>query len=93
LNRAATLALELAMSGEAEQADVEAVLEALDRLGLSTPEPTEPTEPADPVFLPHPARTVGPARARRSKSAAVPPADEAGSARVSKDKPARKRSA
>lgn len=93
LNRAATLSLELATSGGAEQADVEAVLEALDRLGLSAPEPTEPTEPADPVFLPHPARTVGPARARRSKSSAVPTADEAGLARGSKDKPARKRSA
>ena len=93
LNRAATLSLELAASGEAEQADVEAVLEALDRLGLSVPEPTEPTEPADPVFLPHPARTAGSARARRNKSAAVPAADEAGSARGSKDKPSRKRSA
>jgi type II secretory pathway predicted ATPase ExeA len=93
LNRAATLTLELAASGEAEQADVEAVLEALDRLGLAAPEPTEPTEPADPVFLPHPARTAGPARTRRGKSAAVPSADEAGSARGSKDKQSRKRSA
>lgn len=93
LNRAAMLALELAASGESNQADVEAVLEALDRLGLSASIPTEPTEPADPVLLPHPASTAGPARARRGKSAAASTADEAGSARGSKDKPTRKRSA
>ena len=86
LNRAASLALELAASGEAEQVDVEAALEALDRLGLAAVEPDEPT---DPVLLPHPARTEEPARARRGKSVA----SETGAARGSREKAARKRSA
>jgi type II secretory pathway predicted ATPase ExeA len=90
LNRAAALTLELAASGEAEQADVEATLEALDRLGLASLEPDQPT---DPILLPHPARTTEPVRSRRGKSAVGPAADEAGSARGSKDKSSRKRSA
>ena len=52
INRVSALALELAASGEAEQADVEAVIEALDRLGLAM----ESNQSADPVLLPHPAR-------------------------------------
>jgi type II secretory pathway predicted ATPase ExeA len=39
LNRAATLAAELARSGEAETIDVEAAMEAVGRLGLDEPEP------------------------------------------------------
>ena len=69
-NRAATLTLELAAAGEAEEVDVEAALEALDRLGLSVREPSEPVDPVDPVLLPHPARTAEPARSRQGKSVA-----------------------
>jgi type II secretory pathway predicted ATPase ExeA len=93
INRAATLTLELAAAGQAEEADVEAALEALERLGLSVPEPSEPVDPVDPVLLPHPARAVGPVRSRRGKSVAGPTGDEAGTARGSKDRPSRKRSA
>jgi MSHA biogenesis protein MshM len=88
LNRSAALTLELAAAGEAEQADVEAVIEALDRLGLTA---AEPDEPANPTLLPHPARTAEPARSRRGKPAVAPSTDEVGSVRGSKDK--RKRSA
>jgi hypothetical protein len=44
LNRAASLALDLASGAEAEAVDVEAVMEALARLGLD--EPAEPAQPA-----------------------------------------------
>jgi hypothetical protein len=90
LNRAAAMALEVTATGEAEQADVEAVLEALDRLGLAA---AELDQPNDPVLLPHPARAVEPARSRRGKSTAGPGADEGGAVRGSKDKSSRKRSA
>ena len=90
LNRAAALALELAASAGAEQADVEAVLEALERLGLS---PAEPDEPTDPVLLPHPARAAESTRSNREKPSDVPAADEAASVRGSKNKASRKRSA
>ncbi len=90
LNRAAALALELAAGAGAEQVDVEAVLEALDRLGLC---PAEPDEPTDPVLLPHPARAAEPARSKREKPADVPAAHEAAPVRGSKDKASRKRSA
>jgi type II secretory pathway predicted ATPase ExeA len=93
INRAATLAFELAATGEANEVDAEAVLEALDRTGLAVPESVQAAEPADPVFLPHPARAVEPARSRRRKSAIPLPGDEAGSSRATKDKPSRKRSA
>jgi type II secretory pathway predicted ATPase ExeA len=94
LNRAAARSLELAAAGEAESADVEAVLESLASLGLTAPDLAEPallSGPVDPVLLPHPARTVGPARSRRGKSAAGDAGDEAAAPRGSKDK--RKRSA
>jgi type II secretory pathway predicted ATPase ExeA len=90
LNRAAALALELAASAEATQVDLEAALEALDRLGLAVAESGEPT---DPVLLPHPARAAEPARSRRGKSVVALPADEAGPARGSKDRASRKRTA
>jgi type II secretory pathway predicted ATPase ExeA len=90
LNRAASLALELACAAGAEQADVEAAVEALDRLGLT---PAEPDEPTDPVLLPHPARAAEPARPRRGKAADVPAADEAATGGRSKDRASRKRSA
>lgn len=90
LNRASAMALEVTASGGAEQVDVEAVLEALDRLGLAAAESDQPT---DPVLLPHPARAVEPTRSRRNKATAGPVADEAGAVRGSKDKSSRKRSA
>jgi hypothetical protein len=90
LNRAAVLALELAADAEAERVDVEAALEALDRLGLT---PAESAEPPDPVLLPHPARTAEPARSKRGKSTEIPATDEAGSGRGSKDRASRKRTA
>lgn len=79
LNRVASLSLELAAEAGADSADVEAVLEALDRLGLEADESAEPGEPAEPVLLPHPGRSGSPA------------GDEATASRGSKDKAARKR--
>jgi type II secretory pathway predicted ATPase ExeA len=93
LNRAASLALELAATNESTQADVEAVLEALDRLGLSTAEAAEPDQPADPVLLPHPARSVEPAKSRRGRTGAASSVGEAAAVRLTKEKPSRKRSA
>lgn len=90
LNRAAALAMKLAAAAESDQIDVEAALEALDRLGLT---PAESSEPAEPLLLPHPARTAEPARSRRRKAADIPAADEAPTVRGSKDKASRKRTA
>lgn len=90
LNRAAALAIEIAAGAGAEQVDVEAVLESLDRLGFSAAESEEPT---DPVLLPHPARAVEPTRSKRVKPADVSAAHEAAPVRGSKDKASRKRSA
>ena len=81
---------ELAAAAGAEQVDVEAVLEALDRLGLC---PAEPDEPTDPVLLPHPACAAEPTRSKREKPADVPAAHEAVPVRGSKDKTSPKRSA
>jgi type II secretory pathway predicted ATPase ExeA len=93
INRAALRSLELAAAGEADQADVEAVLEALERLGLATPQTAGTAGPVHPVLLPHPARAAGPARSRRGKPAATHPGDDGVAIRGSKDKQARKRSA
>jgi type II secretory pathway predicted ATPase ExeA len=90
MNRAALLALELAAANESIQADVEAVLEALERLGMSA---AESDQPADPVLLPHPARTVGPAKSRRGKSGIAASVGEAAAVRLTKERPSRKRSA
>jgi type II secretory pathway predicted ATPase ExeA len=87
LNRAAALALELAADSGAERVDVEAGLEALDRLGL------KPAEPAEPVLLPHPARTGEPARSGRAKPDRGAGGDEDAPDRGSKDRSARKRTA
>lgn len=89
LNRAASLALELAASAGAELVDVEAALEALERLEL----PTELEQPADPVLLPHPSRTEEPARPNRSKSGEIPAGPEDTANRGSNDRAARKRTA
>ena len=93
LNRAAALALELAASAEAEVVDVEAGLEALDRLGL-TPQETEASEAdelSDAILLPHPARAEEPPRPRRGKSADAANGDEADVTPGPKDKASRKR--
>jgi type II secretory pathway predicted ATPase ExeA len=95
LNRVAALAMELAGSVQAEQVDVEAALEALNRLGMSREEDQElsPAEDAvGAVLLPHPARSAEPARSGRGKSAAVASKDEDSPARGPKDKASRKRS-
>jgi type II secretory pathway predicted ATPase ExeA len=81
LNRLAALAIELAAGAEADQVDIEAVMEAVDRLGLT---PVEPVE-AGPVLLVHPAQVEAAAPPRRGK--VVRPA------RGAKDKAAKKRSA
>jgi hypothetical protein len=90
LNQAAALALELARDTQAAGVDVEAVLEALDRVGLSAP---ESSESADTVLLPHLARPVEPAVLRRGKPVLAPVEDQAVSSRKTKQKATRKKSA
>ncbi|MCE9563741.1 MAG: AAA family ATPase [Planctomycetes bacterium] len=58
LNRAAALALELAAGSETKKVDVEAALEALDRLELEPAESEETGEPGEPVLLQHPSRAT-----------------------------------
>jgi len=58
LNRAASLAMELAAESGASVVDVEAALEALDRLELQSVDLDESGESADPVLLPHPGRAT-----------------------------------
>jgi len=67
LNRAASLAAELAAGAGAETVDVEAALEALTRLGL---EPAAEEDTA-PVVFPHPTKTDAPRAARGSKPKAA----------------------
>lgn len=81
LNRVAALSLELTAGVGADFVDVEAVLEALDRLGIDAPEANEPVESDEPVVLPHPER--GPVAAT----------GEAGARTGPKQKTTRKRSA
>jgi type II secretory pathway predicted ATPase ExeA len=91
LNHAAALAAELASAGGAGTIDVEAALEAVSRLGLA-----ESAEPEEPPVIPHPARSEEPAPAARPAGRGGPKAERGGdatSARTSKQKPARKRSA
>jgi type II secretory pathway predicted ATPase ExeA len=89
LNRAAALALELAAGAGAKVVDVEAALEALDRLGLES----ECAEAPELVLLPHPARTAESPGSRRGKSAGNAAEDEATARRGPKDKTSRKRTA
>ncbi|MBA4187191.1 MAG: hypothetical protein C0467_04150 [Planctomycetaceae bacterium] len=56
LNRAAALSIELAGESGTTVVDVEAALEALDRLELEPVESEETTESGEPVLLPHPGR-------------------------------------
>jgi type II secretory pathway predicted ATPase ExeA len=96
LNRAASLALQLSASVEAEQVDVEAGLEALNRLGLSPDEASKESgqveESVGAVLLPHPARTAEPARSRRGKSIDGAEEDEDANTRGPKERASRKRS-
>ncbi|MDY3560487.1 AAA family ATPase [Gemmata sp. JC673] len=85
LNRAAALAFELSAEAGAPAVDVEAALEALERLGRTPPDADGTGEA---VLLPHPAREQPPARKPRTQAAG-----ERGSAREPKDKPGRKRPA
>ncbi|MDB5311672.1 MAG: hypothetical protein JWO38_5874 [Gemmataceae bacterium] len=93
LNRVAGLAAELAAGAAAEVVDVEAVLEALARLGLAAPGAEESGEP---VILWHPNQSAEPARPARGKGGTARPSgsgDQPRAARGSKQKSARKRSA
>ncbi|MFM8273784.1 MAG: ExeA family protein [Gemmata sp.] len=65
LNRAAGLACELAHEGGAQSIDVEAALEALDRLGLTPP---DEDGTGDAVLLPHPARGAEAERPAKPKA-------------------------
>lgn len=87
LNRAAGLAFELSALAEAELVDVEAALEALGRLDITPP---DEDGAGDAVLLPHPARSAEPHRGKKAKP---PEAHERASARGSKEKASRKRSA
>ncbi len=84
LNRASALAFELAAEAEAEVVDVEAAVEALDRLGIAPP---DEDGTGDAVLLPHPARESEPERRAKRKTASE------ATARGPKDKASRKRSA
>ena len=87
LNRAAGLAFELAAEAGAEMADVEAVGEALGRLGIAPP---DEDGTGDAVLLPHPARTDAAEPVGKRKVAG---ADERAAVRGPKEKSSRKRSA
>jgi type II secretory pathway predicted ATPase ExeA len=69
LNRTASLALDLAAQGEADAVDVEAAMESLSRLGLSSSdESAEPDQPAA-----EPAPTLPPTRKMRQPAAGRTP--------------------
>jgi type II secretory pathway predicted ATPase ExeA len=89
LNSAAALALELAAQAGADRVDVEAAMEALQRLGRALPETDELSPPA---VLTHPAAAPQPARAKSVSSRTAAGADD-NSSRQSKPKTTRKRSA
>ncbi|MBP3956148.1 AAA family ATPase [Gemmata sp. G18] len=86
LNRAAALAFELAAEAGAEVVDVEAALEALERLGIAPP---DEDGTGDAVLLPHPGRETEPERRTKRK----PASGERGAARGPKVKAVRKRPA
>lgn len=95
LNRSAALAMELAASAKAEQVDVEAGLEALERMELTPPgsgDDAESGEEPAAVLLPHPLRTAEPSRSKNGKSADGAGKDEEITPRGPKDKASRKRS-
>ena len=84
LNRAAALAFELAAEAGVGVVDVEAALEALDRLGITPP---DEGGTSDAVLLPHPAREAEPEGRAKRKAAGD------ATARGPAEKAARKRSA
>jgi type II secretory pathway predicted ATPase ExeA len=81
INRVASLALTLAWESGAERIEVEAVLEALERLEMEAPESDKSGESEEPVLLPHPGRPA--------ESVAA----EGALGRGTKDKMSRKRTA
>ncbi|HEY1189781.1 MAG TPA: AAA family ATPase [Gemmata sp.] len=85
LNRASALAFELSAEAGAFVVDVEAAMEALERLGLTPP---DEGGTGDAVLLPHPGRAPEPVRKMKA-----PEARESGAPRGTKDKPVRKRPA
>jgi type II secretory pathway predicted ATPase ExeA len=93
LNRVAALALELSTEAKSEQVDVEAALEALDRLGMKAGESVDESPAGEPVLLLHPARAVDSVRSGRGKRTDSASGDEAPALRGPKHKSARKRSA
>lgn len=90
LNRAAALAMELAANARAQQVDIEAGLEALQRLGLQA-EP-EDGEDGAAVLLPHPLRAAEPTVSESGKTAERDVKDEDAATRIPKDRASRKRS-
>ncbi|AMV25962.1 hypothetical protein VT84_16305 [Gemmata sp. SH-PL17] len=86
LNRAAALAFELAAEGEAELVDVEAAIEALERIGITPP---DEDGTSDAVLLPHPGRESEPEVHAKRK----PTVGERSAGRGAKDKAVRKRPA
>jgi type II secretory pathway predicted ATPase ExeA len=89
LNHAAALAAELTAAGGAVTIDVEAVLEAVSRLGL-------PAGSDEAAVISHPVRSEEPVRPARPRERAGSNAEgggDAASGRTPKQKPARKRSA
>lgn len=93
LNRAASLAAELASGAKAETIDAEAALEALSALGLT---PLEANEAEEPSVLRHPGQAPGPVRPAQTRGKAGRTPTQAGEPEVGrgpKQKAARKRSA
>lgn len=93
LNRVAALALDLADGGGADQVDIEAALEALERAGVDAIEPEPADESAEPVLLLHPARTAESVNLHRKKHPEATGGNEAPGPRGPKDKASRKRTA
>jgi type II secretory pathway predicted ATPase ExeA len=104
LNRVATQALELCAEAGATQVDVEAALEALERVGLKVQEANDAAEvnditealkspAADSSLLVHPSPPAEPTESVRGKRAEHAASGEATGARGPKDKATRKRTA
>jgi type II secretory pathway predicted ATPase ExeA len=93
LNRAAHLAIQLTAEADASLVEVEAVLEALDRLEMRPDSSPAAEQAAGPVLLPHPSRDGPISSSRPGTEAKIRGKHEVGPAGKSKDKPARKRTA
>ncbi len=93
LNRAATLAAELAAGAGASKIDVEAALEALTSLGIAPADDGELGQPVSPAHPDHTAEPARPARSRGGRVRGSATGAEQPTAQGSKQKSARKRSA